>query len=239
MVPDDEIGILAHLDGTDAIVDLELLRGVDGHHRERLVFGHVTVANRLGGFHVQPPGLFGVVGIDRDEHPLVRHQRGVVGDGVGRLHLVTPPVGEGRRARVVRGDLLGDLVALEHVLKRRDLEAYLVGEPNQHQDFVGAIAVRMDQALAFENLDEGVELEVAAGRRPGQPSSRSPVLPVLPGRPSRVASRMTYSTPCRVVGNRCGLVGAWPRLRVTFSPRANLMPGSAPWKMRSFARVLP
>ena len=30
---------------------------------------------------------------------------------------------------------------------------------------------------------------------------------------------MTYSTPCRVVGNRCGLVGAWPRFGYVLAER--------------------
>ena len=65
----------------------------------------------------------------------------------------------------MRGDLLRDLVALEHVLEGRDLEAHLVGEADHHQDFVGAIAVRVDEALALEDLDERVELQVAPRRQ--------------------------------------------------------------------------
>ena len=164
VVPDDEIGVLADFDRADAVVDPQLLRRVDRHHRERLIVGDVAVAHGLGRLHVQPPRLLGVVGVDRDEHALVRHQRGVVRNGVGRFHLVAPPVGEGGRAGAVRGDLLGHLVALEHVLEGGDLEAHLVGEADQHQDLVGAIAVRVNQALAFEHLDQRVELQIAARR---------------------------------------------------------------------------
>ena len=64
----------------------------------------------------------------------------------------------------MRGDLLRDLVALEHVLERRDLEAHLVGEPDEHQDFVGAVAVRVHQPLAFEDFDERIELQIAPRR---------------------------------------------------------------------------
>ena len=96
--------------------------------------------------------------------PLCVISDGVVRNGVGRLHLVAPPVGERRRAGVVRGDLLRHLVALEDVLERRDLEAHLVGEANEHQDLVGAVAVRVDEALALEHFDERVELQIAARR---------------------------------------------------------------------------
>ena len=65
----------------------------------------------------------------------------------------------------MRGDLLGDLVALEHVLEGRDLEAHLVGEPDQHQDLVGAVAVRVHEPLAFEDLDQRLELQIAARRQ--------------------------------------------------------------------------
>ncbi len=64
----------------------------------------------------------------------------------------------------MRGNLLRDLVALQHVLERCDLEAHLFGNPNQHQDLVGTIAVRVHEPLALEHLDERLELHVALGR---------------------------------------------------------------------------
>ena len=48
--------------------------------------------------------------------------------------------------------------AFQNVLERPDLEAELVGDADEHQDFVGAVTVRVDEALAFEYLDEGLKL---------------------------------------------------------------------------------
>ncbi len=97
--------------------------------------------------------------------PLVRHQPGVAGDRVFRFDLVAPPVGERGRAGAVRRDFLRDLVALEHVLERRDLEAHLVGDADHHQNLVRAVRVTVDEPFAFENLDERVELQIAFGRQ--------------------------------------------------------------------------
>ena len=63
------------------------------------------------------------------------------------------------------GDLLRHLVAFKDVLERRDLEAHLVGQPNQHQDFVGAVAVGVDETLAFQHFHERVELKIAPRRQ--------------------------------------------------------------------------
>ena len=184
MVPDDDVGVLADLERADAVVDAQLLRGVDRDERERFVFGQPAPLDRLRRLGVQVPRQLGVVGVDRRDDAFARHQRGVVRDRVDRFDLVAPPVGEGRRAGAVRGDLLRHLVALEHVLERGDLEAELVGDAEQHQDLVGAIRMRVDEALAFEDLDERLELQVAprrrrrsrrpscAGRSPASPSDR-------------------------------------------------------------------
>ena len=76
-------------------------------------------------------------------------------------------------------DLVGDLVALEHVLQRRDPEAELLGQPQQHQDLVGAIAVRVHEALALEDLHERLELQIA----PGFDGRRVLLSALDPGRP--------------------------------------------------------
>ena len=56
----------------------------------------------------------------------------------------------------------GDLVAFEHVLQRLDLEAEAVGDAQQHQDFVGAVAVAVDLQVALEDVGQGFQAQVAA-----------------------------------------------------------------------------
>ena len=92
------------------------------------------------------------------------HDGRVVRHGILGFDLIGPPIGKRRRARAVRGNLLRDLVALQHVLERCDLEAHLFRHANQHQDLVGTIAVRVHEPLALEHLDERLELQVALGR---------------------------------------------------------------------------
>ena len=65
----------------------------------------------------------------------------------------------------MRGDLFRDLVTLEHVLERGDLEAHLIGQADQHQDLVSAVAVCVHEPFPFEDLDQRFELQVAPGRQ--------------------------------------------------------------------------
>ena len=65
-------------------------------------------------------------------------------------------------ARAVVGDLGGDLVAFQDVLQRLDLEAEAVGDAQQHEDFVGAVAVAVDLQVARENVGQRFQAQVAA-----------------------------------------------------------------------------
>ena len=117
----------------------------------------------------------------------------------------------------MRGDLLRHLVALEHVLERRDLEAHLLGQADQHQDLVGAIAVRVDEALALEHLDQRLELQIAPRRQRG--SAGLVLLVVLPGllvrgARERVADHVLDAHARRRIAARAGRPGRWRMLRV-------------------------
>ena len=139
-------------------------RGVQGDEPQRLFFRESAVAHRLRGLDVEAARALVRVGVDGDDDAVARHDGGVVRDGVVGLHLVAPEVREGRGHRAVARDLRGNLVAFEHVLKSPYLEAELVCDVHQHEDFVGAVAVRVNKALAFEDFDERVEFQVLARR---------------------------------------------------------------------------
>src|SRR5208283_654228 len=126
-----------------------------------------AVLHGLRGFGVEARGEIGtagVVGIERYKHALPGEQRGVVGDGVVSFDFVAPPVAEGGDAGAVGLDLRGDFIAFESVLQRGDFETELLGHAQQHQNLVGAVAMGVDQALALENLDQRLELEIATRR---------------------------------------------------------------------------
>ena len=84
-----------------------------------------------------------------------------VGDGVGDFDFVGPPVGEDGGADGVFFDDLGDLVGFEAMLEGADCKIELFGEAAEHEDFVLAVGMGVDEAVACEDLGEGFEFEVA------------------------------------------------------------------------------
>ncbi len=96
-------------------------------------------------------------------------------------------------------DLLRHLVALEHVLECGDLEAKLIGQPQQHQDLVCPVTMRVHQPLAFQHLHQRFQTQVTARRK----AAGAGLMP-LPG--GLILARfhkglpMTSSTPMRVPG---------------------------------------
>jgi len=137
------------------------------------------------------------------QHAFARQHRRVVRDCVVGLDLVAPPVTEGGCAGAVRLDLVGNLVSFEHMLQRRDLESKFVGDPQQHQDFVGPVAVRMDQAFASRTSTAVPASDPCVGAASSHPSlcePRNPSTPPWYCFASVNASRITSSTPIRVPG---------------------------------------
>src|SRR6266850_363543 len=132
--PDGQVGVLAGVDGADAVIEPELLGWIHRTELERFVFGEAAILHRLRRVEVEAPSQLVGIGVDRSDDAGVLHERHVVRDRVVRLHLVAPPVDEGAAADAVRGNLLGHFVALEHVLQLADLESHLVGDVEQHHD---------------------------------------------------------------------------------------------------------
>ena len=64
----------------------------------------------------------------------------------------------------MRRDFLRDFVAFEHMLQGADFETVIVGDMQEHQNFILPVAVGMDQTLAFEHFDQGFEFQIARGR---------------------------------------------------------------------------
>ena len=164
VIVDDQVGVFADVDRADALVDAELDRGIDGDQLERFVVREAAELHGLRGFLIEVRGFFGVVGIDGNDHAAARHERGVVGDRVVGFYFVGPPIGERGSADACGGDFVGDFVAFEDVLERAHLEAEFLRHAKQHQDFVFAVAMRVNVALAFENFDERIETQIAARR---------------------------------------------------------------------------
>src|SRR6267378_3404250 len=124
--------------------------------------GEAAELHALRCFLVQVRGFFRVIGIDGDVHAAARHQGGVVRNRVVGLDLVGPPIGKRGGADACGGQFIGDFVTFEDMLESTDFETKLVGDSKKHQDFILAVAVRMDVAFAFEHFHERIEAQVAA-----------------------------------------------------------------------------
>ena len=107
------------------------------------------------------PGAEGVHPLLNSDFLTVYGEKGIVlWRGIVDLDFVRPPVRERRGSGTVLGDLLRDFVPFENVLQRRDPHVELFGDAEELKDLVGAIAVRMDESLAIQDLDDGLELVV-------------------------------------------------------------------------------
>ena len=160
-----QIGLLTDLDRSDQVVDPELDRRIDRHRSQRPDLVHAGITDGLGRFVVEVPHELRRVRLDSADDPSLVEQGSVARHRVVGLDLVGPPVREGRRRRSVSGDLVGDLVALQHVVQGPDAEAEVLRSTQQHQDLVGPVAVAVDDQLALHHLHEGVQANVTARRR--------------------------------------------------------------------------
>ena len=105
-------------------------------------------------------------------------------------------------------DLERCFVALENMLEGGDLEAHFLGDPDQHDDLVLSIRMGVDQTFALENLDQGLQLQVAARRhrvglgRIRQSRVSVPLAGVVAGAQEGATNRVGDAHPGRRVATR-------------------------------------
>ena len=66
LVPEDEIGIFADVDGASAIVNADDPRGVQRDHADGFVFGGAAVVDHLAGFLIEAANVVVGVALERD-----------------------------------------------------------------------------------------------------------------------------------------------------------------------------
>ena len=130
------------------------------------MFGHgdvteLGVLECFAGFDMHAAGDIIGVGVVACEQTDLVVDWACEWDGVLDFCFVGPPVGEDGGADGELFDDLCDLVCFEPVLEGADFESKLFGESAEHEDFVLAVGVAMDEAFAGEDLGEGFEFEVA------------------------------------------------------------------------------
>ena len=167
--------VLADLDRAQATFESELARGVERDHRQRLSLADPAILHHLGGLEVQMAVQLLAVALDADIDPGLGQQGGVERNRIVGLDLVGPPVRERGGTGAVVADLGGDLVALEDVLERLDLDAVALGGAQQHQDLVAAVAMTVNLDRSLDDLGQGLEPQIPARGRTGL------VLVLLPG----------------------------------------------------------
>ena len=162
--PDNEVGVFARFQAAGHLVDMQLFRRVDRDKLQRLDRVNPAPVDRFRRFQVQATGQFGIIRVERDYHAPLIHQRPVVGNRVPGFDLECPPVRERRCPRAVLRNLVGDLVAFQNMLECRDPETKLLGKAYQHQNLILTVRMAVDQALAIQNLDYRIQLQIAPGR---------------------------------------------------------------------------
>ena len=99
-----------------------------------------------------PPREIRAVGVDRSQHALAVRHRGVVGNGVPRFDLVSPPIGKARRTGARFRDLARDFVTFKNVLQRADADLELVSHAQHCEHLILPIGVAVNEPLVVYNF---------------------------------------------------------------------------------------
>ena len=90
---------------------------------------------------------------------LVDH-RDVLTDAIIGFHLEAPPIGPHGRTRTIFGQLVGNLVALNGVVKGGDLVAKLLRHIHDLRHLIGAVAMHVHEDVAIQHTRERVQFEI-------------------------------------------------------------------------------
>src|ERR1051325_10992294 len=100
--PDHEVGVFAGFDRADAVVEAQLLGGIDRAKPQRFFFAQPTVLHRLRGVVIEMARELVGVGVDGGDDAVAHHERDVVRRRVIGLGFVAPPVDERAAGGAVR-----------------------------------------------------------------------------------------------------------------------------------------
>jgi hypothetical protein len=158
---DDEIGILARLEGADAAAEIEHFGRGQGDRLEPCPARHAGAHPEGGGAEEQPRIVDEVVGVKRHAPTRLLEGRAAAPVEIARLELAAGAVDQDERARHTRrGDPFGDLRGVAHMMED-DPEAEFVAQPEHGQDVVVAVGVVVDDAPSLEDLDQRLHADVA------------------------------------------------------------------------------
>src|SRR5262249_58047211 len=77
---------------------------------------------------------------------------------------VSPPIGEGSDAGALSGHSVGHLVHLERMMEGTNFVSKLFGNRQLGQEFVGTIAVNLDQQFSAQDVSQLLKLQVLLWR---------------------------------------------------------------------------
>src|SRR6202007_1332134 len=147
-VPENEVRVLAYVDGANLVVDADDPGGVEGNHFERFLFGSAAIAHGLGGLLVEAAGEVIRVAFYRDANGFAHRHDRVQRNCVPGCLLVAPPIGEGSDADIFGGEFFGNLIRFQRVVEGANVVAELPGHGDFGFEFVSAIAVDLHQQLS-------------------------------------------------------------------------------------------